>query len=56
MNDAAVRRFGETVRSLIDGRQRISGAKIGIDKDAALKSRLTGVPLDETILTIDLYR
>ena len=28
----------------------------GVDKDAALKSRLTGIALDEDILTVDLYR
>ena len=29
---------------------------IGRDEDASLKSRLTGVPLEESILTVDYYR
>jgi hypothetical protein len=38
------------------GRRKLASVPIGHDPDASLKSRLTGVPLEQSILTIDYYR
>jgi hypothetical protein len=38
------------------GREKVAEIHVGRDEDAMLKTRLTGVPLDEFILTVDLYR
>jgi len=38
------------------GKQKIAQMKAGLDRDAAIKSKLTGVPLQEYILAVDLYR
>ncbi len=38
------------------GRQKLATIHFGEDKDAALKSRLTGVALENYILSVDLYR
>jgi hypothetical protein len=48
--------FRNTVDGLIVGRRKVATIHAGIDKDAALKTWLTGVPLGEAILTVDLYR
>lgn len=42
--------------ALTAGRHRVATLHAGRDEDAALKSRLTGVPLDNFILAVDLYR
>ena len=49
-------RFEALLNPMIAGRRKIAELHAGLDEDAALKSRLTGVPLDEFILTIDLYQ
>jgi hypothetical protein len=38
------------------GRTKRASMPVGHDADAALKTRLTGVPLDPAILTVDFYR
>ena len=48
--------FNEFVADVTAGRRKLAIAPIGRDEDAALKSRLTGVPLDANILTVDHYR
>jgi hypothetical protein len=49
-------RFNTALQTVTADRQKIATIHVGIDKDASLKSRLTGVALDEYILTVDLYR
>jgi hypothetical protein len=49
-------RFAAALQRVLAGRQKIAENHVGRDADAALKSRLTGVPLDEFLLKIDLYR
>jgi hypothetical protein len=53
---AFMRKYQSAVVLLTAGRQKIASMPAGLDNDAALKSRLTGVALDKYILTIDLYR
>jgi hypothetical protein len=53
---AFMRNYENAVALLIAGRQKMASMPAGLDDDAALKSRLTGVALDKYILTIDLYR
>jgi hypothetical protein len=55
-NAAFMRRIAEKTAEITTGRQKIAQLHAGLDKDAGLKSRLTGVALDEFILTVDLYR
>lgn len=50
------RKVDEVVAGLTAGRHKVATLHAGRDEDAALKSRLTGVPLDNFILTVDLYR
>ena len=38
------------------GRMKLTSVSAGYDADAELKTRLTGVPLDPAILTVDFYR
>jgi hypothetical protein len=38
------------------GRTKAASLSAGLDEDAPLKTRLTGVPLEKTILTVDYYR
>ena len=38
------------------GKQKVAEMDAGFDEDAAIKSKLTGVPLDQSILSIVLYR
>jgi len=35
---------------------KLTSVSAGYDADAELKTRLTGVPLDPAILTVDFYR
>jgi hypothetical protein len=55
-NRRQMKRFTARVAELAAGRTKIAELRAGHDEDAALKTRLTGVPLDEFILTIELYR
>ena len=52
----AKKRFKAAMDAATDGREKTATIHVGVDQDAALKSRLTGVALDEYILTVDLYR
>lgn len=55
--DARVMRWvDDIVAGAIAGRQKYATLPAGLDRDAALKTRLTGVALGEAILTVDLYR
>lgn len=54
-DQAAMQDFQDFLSPIIAGRSRVAGVGAGLDKDAALKSRLTGASLDETILTVDFY-
>lgn len=55
-NAAAIGKFNSALDAVTAGRQKVATIHAGVDEDAALKSRLTGVALDKNILTIDLYR
>jgi hypothetical protein len=55
-DDAAARHFAETIAKIGSTRSLVATRHLGEDRDAALKTRLTGVPLDEFILTVELYR
>jgi len=55
-NDRAMQGFAARVAEITRGRDKIATIRVGRDEDAALKTRLTGVPLDEFILTVALYR
>ena len=55
-NAAYMRLIGEKIAEITTGRNKIAELHAGVDKDAALKRRLTGVALDEFILSVDLYR
>lgn len=53
---AVMRRFNDEVGAATAGRRKVATLRAGRDDDAALKSRLAGVTLDKTLLTVDLYR
>ena len=55
-NARAMQRFDVRVAEATAGRAKLAELHVGHDEDAMLKTRLTGVPLDEFILTVDLYR
>ncbi len=55
-NEAVMRKFDDVVASVTAGRRKVATMGAGLDEDATLKSRLTGVPLDRYILTVDYYR
>lgn len=48
--------FAARLAKIIGARTKVGELQVGHDDDAALKTWLTGVPLDEFILTVDLYR
>jgi hypothetical protein len=48
--------IGATVTAVIVGRRKVATLQAGVDEDAGLKSRLTGVPLERHLLTVDAYR
>lgn len=52
---AFMQRFNDFLTEVTAGRRRVASFGAGIDDDAALKSWLTGVALDRTILTVDYY-
>lgn len=53
---AAMDDFQALVGDVTAGRTKRASMPAGYDADAALKTRLTGVPLDPAILTVDFYR
>ena len=55
-DDALMDRFRTLVGDLTADRIKRASMPAGHDADAALKTRLTGVPLDPVILTVDFYR
>jgi hypothetical protein len=55
-NIALMDQFQTLVSDVTAGRLKRASVPVGYDADAALKTRLTGVPLDPAILTIDFYR
>jgi hypothetical protein len=48
--------FAARLAKIIGARTKVGELQVGHDEDAALKTWLTGVPLDEFILAVDLYR
>ncbi|MGB6749239.1 MAG: hypothetical protein WBE51_14600 [Xanthobacteraceae bacterium] len=48
--------FQSLVAEATAGRTKVTSFGAGLDEDAALKSRLSGVPLDRYVLTVDYYR
>ncbi len=48
--------FARQVQSITAGRQKIATMHAGIDEDSALKSRLSHIPLDRHILTVEEFR
>jgi len=55
-NAALMRRLSDLAGEATAGRRKVATFFAGRDEDAPLKSRLTGVALDKTLLTVDLYR
>jgi hypothetical protein len=55
--DATVsKQFSQLIAQATAGRSKAASLSAGHDEDAPLKTRLTGVPLEKTILTVDYYR
>jgi hypothetical protein len=50
------KQFSQLIAQAIAGRSKAASLSAGHDEDAPLKTRLTGVPLEKTILTVDYYR
>jgi len=50
------RRFKTFLADITSGRSKVATLRAGRDEDAVLKTRLTGVHLDEAILTVDYYQ
>ncbi|HUD88682.1 MAG TPA: hypothetical protein VMR17_19730 [Xanthobacteraceae bacterium] len=55
-DEATMRQFQSFLADITAGRSKVATMGAGIDEDAALKSRLTGIHLDRTILTVDYYQ
>jgi hypothetical protein len=55
-NAAVMRRFSDLAGEATAGRRKLAMLPAGRDDDAPLKTRLTGVALEKTLLTVDLYR
>lgn len=51
-----MRKFNSALDTTTAGRRKAATVHFGVDEDAEIKSRLTGVPLDKYILTVDLYQ
>ena len=54
--EARMRQFKDFLADITAGRSKVATLRAGRDGDAALKTRLTGVHLDEAILTVDYYQ
>jgi hypothetical protein len=55
-DEAMMGQFQSFLADITAGRSKVATMGAGVDEDAALKSRLTGVHLDRTILTVDYYQ
>jgi hypothetical protein len=55
-DEARMRQFKSFLADITAGRSKVATMRTGRDEDAALKTRLTGVQLDEAILTVDYYQ
>jgi hypothetical protein len=55
-NEAVMRQFTQFLADMTAGRSKVATLRAGRDGDAALKTRLTGIHLDEAILTVDYYQ
>jgi hypothetical protein len=55
-NPVVMRKFGILTTEVTAGRTKVATLHAGVDEDAALKTWLTGVPLDKYILNVDYYR
>jgi hypothetical protein len=53
---AFMRTFDSALERLTAGRRKVATIHVGVDEDANIKSRLTGIPLDKYILTVDHYQ
>lgn len=51
-----MQRYAAVVAQMTEGRRKVASMPAGLDEDAALKQRLSGVPLSRFILTVDVYR
>lgn len=55
-NPPIMRNLEAALTRVTSGKQKVAEMSAGFDRDAAIKSRLTGVPLDPEILSIAVYR
>jgi hypothetical protein len=55
-NAAVMRKFNRLIGEVTAGRSKVATLHAGVDQDAALKTRLTGVPLDDFVLKVEYYR
>ena len=55
-NEAVMQIFNNLLAGITAERSKIATFGAGLDEDAAMKSRLSGVPLERNILTVDYYR
>ena len=55
-DEAFITKFRGLIAEVTAGRSKVATLPAGRDEDAMLKSRLSGVPLETTILTVDYYR
>jgi hypothetical protein len=55
-DEAVMRQFTHFLADITVGRSKVATLRAGRDGDAALKTRLTGIHLDEAILTVDYYQ
>jgi hypothetical protein len=55
-DNSVMEQFRTLVGEVTAGRTKRASVPFGHDADATLKTRLTGVPLDPAILTVDFYR
>jgi len=56
VDEQFIAKFKKLIADVTAGRSKIATLPAGRDEDAALKSRLSGVPLETTILMVDHYR
>jgi len=55
-DEAVMRQFTHFLADITAGRSKVATLRAGRDGDAALKTRLTGIHLDDAILTLDYYQ